>query len=436
MKIISKRFWTKTILRRYNPLYHIFCLFFPNILDRYLIKSLFPYFVFCVVVFSFVNFIKYLTEFTDTAVKYGAPMTTVLKTVLYLIPFLITFTISIGLLISIILTIEKLNSHNEVIGLKTSGLSLPQIFKPILILGVFVFIFQICFFQWILPWGNKNFIIQKYRLLNYNPLAEIQKNLHIQDGSKEIKVESVSDNTLYGVSLIDSKNNTIYYALTGSMEPLLNQNAFKIELHNVSSVPYSLDLQDHPLQTDLKYFHQLEFLLHFSNSNDESVVSGEVEIKNLTTLYQDIRKEWLKNISNAITQFHFYIRSQYQVLKKNTLKASHEMQIQKQNWKQLREKTYPFSQMFIFQRKLAFAVSSIIMAIIAMPLTMVKQRRGKNLSIAFCIGIVFVYNVLIIIVNILNNEFNINPILAAWIPNLVIICLLAILSLFIKLKNR
>jgi lipopolysaccharide export system permease protein len=432
------------LIKQFNPFSFFLRLFFPKIIDRYLFKTILPYFLSCIFIFSLINFIKYLSDFVNLAVEYDTPILIVIKAALYLVPFLMTFTISIGLLIGVLLSIGNLSANNEIIALRSMGVSNFGIFRPILILGILVFIFQLAFFEWVLPWGNKNFIIQKYNIVKKNPISEIQKKQRFQSENKNLKISYSKDNILYDITLIDKETNTLYYALKGKIISFPSKGFFKIQLFDVSSIPYSVNIKDEELT--FQYFENFSFRIALNNMSD--VIPTGAEMESLSQNYQSITQNTTSNTIKTIGSFHQYFKTKYKLLllkkSKKTPSLQKDAQISQmvsniaflQNrYKSLEESIRPNDTLFIFHKKLAFAISSIFMAIIALPLAIFKQRQGKEISIALCIIIVVIYNSLLILVNLLNGTIQSHPLLLAWLPNMVIV-LLIIIVITLKLRNN
>ncbi len=68
-------------------------------------------------------------------VEQAAPLDLIAQFVLLILPFSFMFTLPWGFLASTLLSFGRLSSHNELLGLRMAGLSLPRVALPVLVLG-------------------------------------------------------------------------------------------------------------------------------------------------------------------------------------------------------------------------------------------------------------------------------------------------------------
>jgi lipopolysaccharide export LptBFGC system permease protein LptF len=71
------------------------------------------------------------------------------------------------------------------------------------------------------------------------------------------------------------------------------------------------------------------------------------------------------------------------------------------------------------QKKLAYPVIAVVMAILAVPFALSAGRRGAITGIATAIGIALVYWTVSSLFEAMGNVSQLPPVLAAWSPNLI-----------------
>ena len=77
-----------------------------------------------------------------------------------------------------------------------------------------------------------------------------------------------------------------------------------------------------------------------------------------------------------------------------------------------------------YNAKIAFAFAGLVMTILGIPFSVSRGRSGGvMLQIGVCIGLVFLYWIFYNSSITLGNHGHLPPVLAAWIPNLVMITL-------------
>ena len=72
------------------------------------------------------------------------------------------------------------------------------------------------------------------------------------------------------------------------------------------------------------------------------------------------------------------------------------------------------------QRKFAIPFACLVLGIIGLPLGLMMKLRGRSWGVAFSIFVFIVYYILLSAANSLGETGSINPILAMWIPNIVL----------------
>ena len=114
-----------------------------SILDRYLIKEILKHFGIVlsasVIIYLAVDFFENVDKFMEA----GLPISRILQFFQLKLPLIIVQIIPVGILLAVLITFGLMNKNNEIISLKSGGMSVYHFLKPILALGVF---FSVAFF--------------------------------------------------------------------------------------------------------------------------------------------------------------------------------------------------------------------------------------------------------------------------------------------------
>lgn len=112
-----------------------------RILDRYVFKSVLTTFFLCIFVFLFLYItIDLLTNLEDI-LKYNVPMILLIQYYLWFIPIMFMQVSPFASLLATLYTFSKLNHSNEIIAMRSSGLSVMQIAKTVVMFGVVTSLF-------------------------------------------------------------------------------------------------------------------------------------------------------------------------------------------------------------------------------------------------------------------------------------------------------
>ncbi|MDP0490735.1 MAG: LptF/LptG family permease [Verrucomicrobiota bacterium JB023] len=106
--------------------------------DRYLARSIITGTLTAVILLSVVLIMGIMfQEIQDLLVRFELPPLLVGKFLLYNLPYPLMFTLPWGFLLTVLLTMGRLSKHNELVGFRTSGVSLVRLVLPVFILGLF-----------------------------------------------------------------------------------------------------------------------------------------------------------------------------------------------------------------------------------------------------------------------------------------------------------
>jgi LPS export ABC transporter permease LptG len=109
-----------------------------KIIDRYMARGFLGSFIWCLFVFVIMAVIIDIFSFIDDIVKYKIPLQSVAAFYFYYVPTIFVQIIPMAALLATIYMLSGLNKNNEIIAMKSSGLSLWRILTPLLVLGFLV----------------------------------------------------------------------------------------------------------------------------------------------------------------------------------------------------------------------------------------------------------------------------------------------------------
>ncbi len=104
-----------------------------TILNRYIFKELIAPFAVTLVFFTFIFLMAQMLKITDLIVNYNVDLFAILKILLLSVPSFFIFVIPMSLMMAILLTFLRMSSDNEIIAMKTGGITLYRMLPPVLI---------------------------------------------------------------------------------------------------------------------------------------------------------------------------------------------------------------------------------------------------------------------------------------------------------------
>ncbi|MCX5694118.1 MAG: LptF/LptG family permease [Candidatus Omnitrophica bacterium] len=157
-----------------------------RILDRYILKSIIYIFFSCIFVFLFLYIVIDLLSNLDEVLKHQATLALLIRYYVSYLPIMFVQVSPFACLLSTVYTFGKLNHNNEIIAMRSSGLSIFEIARNALIFGLLI---SLAVF-----WVNDRFV----------PVSSVENQkikIQIEEGTKgkPKKNEAITNLTLYGM---------------------------------------------------------------------------------------------------------------------------------------------------------------------------------------------------------------------------------------------
>lgn len=352
-----------------------------RIVHRYILQEIsIPLFmILCVL--TFVLLMGRILQLMDLMINKGVAVADIGKLILYLMPSFLTITIPVSLLISILIALGRLSRDNEIIVLKSSGLSLYQLLPPIVFVSLCAFIITAVTGFFLVPYGNfatKNLLFGMAR-----QKAGIGVKERVFNGDFAglvLYTEELPSQEDFMRGVFISDNRTLKEPTT-----IIARRGYFVS--DPDSMVVTLRLQDgsmHTVDADAGTYKKVDFTSYDINLDlSESIGGGSGEIMkdskemSLTELISESRTPGLKEtaLKEIIIELH----------KKFTL---------------------PFA--------------CIVFGIIGVPLGISKHRSGKSRGFVIGLMVIMIYYVLQIGGEALGETGMLPPAAGAWISNILV----------------
>jgi LPS export ABC transporter permease LptG len=128
---------------------------FPRLMDIYLLRRFFSYFVLLMAVFIFLFEAFTFFELLDDIARHRVPFLIVADYFRYLTPYLLYNLAPLGALVAVLVTLGVMSKNNEIVACKASGISLYRLAIPLLLAGLALAAVMILLDQTYLPYANQ-----------------------------------------------------------------------------------------------------------------------------------------------------------------------------------------------------------------------------------------------------------------------------------------
>lgn len=364
-----------------------------KLLDRYLGRQILASSLFAIAVLSFVLVLgNIFKKLLDLLVNHDVPIDTILTFIAYILPFSFTYTIPWGFLTAVLLVFGRLSAENELIAMRTSGLSILRISAPMFCIAIVACMICLWINLDVAPRAEEKMRRALFEMATSNPLSMFSSDQVIDEfPGHKIYVERKEGTELFNLTM---------YQLNKDDEPL------RIVVAKRGSVTTDLENQQVLLRLfDARYEQRDE-----SNPNrlDEvedgiSMEEGTLPIS-LKALYEKNRKR------SSVSQMTID-----QLLQSDDERDKAEARVE-------------------LNKRFSFSLASFAFALIGVPLAITAQRRETSIGFLFSLIIALVYFAFIIFAETVRDHPEKHPELLFWLPNIVFVTLGVVL--FYRLHRK
>jgi lipopolysaccharide export system permease protein len=370
-----------------------------RILDRYISQQVLTTTLFAVGVLSLVLVLgNVFKQLLDLLVNHDVPIEFILTFIAYIIPFSLTFTIPWGFLTAVLLVFGRLSADNELIALRSNGISVPRVCVPVFILSILCV--AICF--WInvdvAPRAQEQMKAALYHIATSNPIAMF--------GSDQI-IDQFPGKLIY----VEKKNGTelqdiIMYDLNERGQPMMVVHARSGELI-----------------TDLK--EKMQIILRLKDAQYEQ--RDSVKPENVMLIHPGIttHENDLAISLQELYEKNKKKRGPSQMTLSELLQKQLDSTMDKEQISKLKTET---------NRRFSYSLASFAFCLIAVPLAITAHRKETSIGFLFSLIVAFVYFFFIDIADLLSGKPQFHPEMLIWLPNVIFIFLGAIL--FHRMSRR
>ena len=218
------------------------------------------------VFFTFIFLMAEMLKITDLIVNYGVGIFTILMMLVYSTPYFLIYVIPMAVMMAVLLTFMRLSGDNEIIALKTSGISIYRLLPPVIIfclVGCLLTVFMTVYGQ---PWGRSAVKELTFKIVSSRldlGLKERTFNDSFKDVMFYVNEIDLKDRTLIDVFIEDKRAKNVVSTVIAPKGKLYSEPAglvYHLRLYdgiiNQVSVKnrsaHSLKFQTYDIRLDLK----------------------------------------------------------------------------------------------------------------------------------------------------------------------------------------
>ena len=349
-----------------------------RLIDRYILREFLLFFTIAFAVATFILFLDKLLWLTTLALRSRLPWTTVLRFFGYLLPTVSGLTLPIAFLIGCTLAFNRLSTDSEYLVLKATGVSFYRLLLPLLTVAAVMYIFCSTILMYVSPWG-----MQGLRQLLFE-VARSRAHYHLEAGQFHDAFQGLmvyvqrtypEERRLEGIFIADTRSEPGQVITARAGEILIQEDALKVILR----------LQHgrlHRYTPESKRYHLLRF------DRYDVQLSLDTQLTQQATRQRQARELYPAQLRAEIAQRQA---------------AGEDVR----------------SFLVFQQQRYTLPFACVLFAVVGPGLGVVRTRSGRSGGYLLGIGAIFLYYVFSTAGDALGEETHLPPLLAAWLPNLV-----------------
>lgn len=355
-----------------------------KILDKYVTRQFLSSIFFGLLTFTLIFIIIDMMEKLDDFIDESVPFHLIFLYYVYFVPEIMRLMLPVATLLASLFTVGKLSNFNELTILRSSGMSLQRLMMPFLGVALLISLFSVYFGGWIVPYSNRERIHIEREYLKKD-IFSIGNNIFFQD----------SPDRIISIGFYDDNINTV-------------------------------------IKAGIQFF----------NPKDLTQLIKRYDIERLK--YDSLTKSWL---AVNITERKFINDSKEEISKHDSLRIGYlNFRPRDLTFKLRKMEEFTFTELMEIldeQKKsgndvtrllidihtvFSFSFASIIVVLFGLPFMIDKRKGGIAVQFGMNLFVTFIYLAFQQITKAFGKNGSLDPVLTAWIPNLVFL-ILAIINL-------
>src|SRR4051794_35794805 len=352
-----------------------------KLIDRFISRELLINVAFAIFVLSLVLVVgNIFRKLLPLLVNHDVPVEYLISFIAYVLPFSLIFTIPWGLLTAILLVFGRLSADNELIALRSNGVSVPRVCVSLAFIALFCTVISLWLNVQVAPAAQEKLRSNLYDLATRNPMALFGSDQVIDEfPGRKIYVGKKEGNKLENITVFEMNEEflpiRVTFARTGMLEADLPNRRILMHLYDAR---YQQRDEKNPL--DLRKIR-----------DGINMAEGTLPIS-LDELYEKEKKRPSRS-ALSITQLV------------DQLKSANK-----------RERSASRTEL---NKRFSAPFSCIAFALVGVPLGITAHRRETTIGFAMGLIVAITYFLFVILGDTLRGTPSMHPELLVWFPNVL-----------------
>ncbi len=345
---------------------------------RYILREILAPFALGLAIFTFILLMGRLLRLVELVLNKGVPLIDIIKLFVFLLPSFLVLTLPLAFLLGVLLGFGRLSADSEIIALKSSGISLYDMSKPVLALSLVVSLATGVLSVWAHPHGKRAFKEQVFHIAHNRATIGIEPRVFNDEfDGLVLYANDVEDNSglLKGLFISDQRM---------AQEPSIIIADQGRAIPDPDKLTLNLRLRDGTIHRQLDRKKDEAYQIIDFDSYDVQLDLG--------SQLRDISERRVKESELSFSELQSLI-SESEGTQRNAYLVEH-------------------------HQRLALAPAATLLAIIGIPLGIQSRRSGRGGGFALALMVFLAYYLLFSFAQALGAEGIMPPWLVMWLPNI------------------
>lgn len=408
-------------------------------LDRYILTHQIGPFGFGLGVVIFILVLDFLYKNLDMLLGKGIPISVSLQLIVLSIGWMLVLAIPMAVLIAVLISFMRLASDNEIVAMRSAGLSLFRASRSVLIASTLLSLLLIPINNYVVPETNHRLANLLVAIHKKKPAIQLRDGIFMNDiKGYSILVDKVKGRKLEGITVsklvagkpaqtIRAKRGELYFADDGVTLVLKLRDgeihdvdekdpkrylrvSFSEHVINIPDAGSKLEITDREYRGDREM--SIEMMKSEISKQRSMIQKAEDQVESI--LYQSAEVlSFLRSFAEADTILHpsKRIGSQVEQSLEHLRSLSFQVQGSKRRISSLTVEIH---------KKIAISFACLVFALIGVPIAVLAKEGGTGGGIAISTGFFAIYYVFLTSGEKLADRGYVNPILSMWAANIIL----------------
>ena len=406
-------------------------------IDGYILNEFLISFAVAFLFFFCTFFINQLLVLAEEIFSKKVPFGDVIRFVVFSLPSILALSLPFGALVGSLMTMGRFSSDNEILAFRACGVAQFRILRPLVAIGVLLFLISFVMNDYFLPLGNIRLGSMYRKILYTNPGIELEPYSVKRYQDTVIVTGDIQENVIKNITIIDKtadKEKRVITARSGYLQESRDQKGvISIRLDQVFSHVSDASRADRYEFTSSKsmIYNILlkDFSASFINPGPREMRSIDVW-REIQVMDQQYKRQVAERARQTGAQFFDlamelrYFRDfaprnpELYTTRQANLASAYTVYTRSRDRKFVDRNLQLYR--LEFHKKFSIPFSCVVFVLFAFPVGLLARKSGR--AVGFGIGLLMasLYWWLLLIGHTLGIRLELPPAFAMWFPNLVV----------------